>query len=170
VVDLAYFYPENLKPSISRWAYETLATSYKDQFFIREIPFFSFFRLLEVLHIPVCLWGIKAVLTSMSLPPMPCQQIPLSASGDLGARLTQTDDYKLPLVLVVYATEVVVTTATCMYDTLFWENTTQDDLLKLSTIYGPYVAFSAFMFVDGWARTKGQLRELQVLKGSKKRL
>jgi hypothetical protein len=66
VVDLAYFYPENLKPSISRWAFETLATSYKDQFFIREIPFFSFFRLLEVLHIPVCLWGIKAVLTSMS--------------------------------------------------------------------------------------------------------
>jgi hypothetical protein len=57
-----------------------------------------------------------------------------------------------------------------MYDTLFWENTTQDDLLKLSTIYGPYVAFSAFMFVDGWARTKGQLKELQVLKGSRKRL
>jgi hypothetical protein len=50
------------------------------------------------------------------------------------------DNPKLPLVLVVYAFQTVLTTATCMAEYFSWTNITFQEKIDLTTLYGPYLA------------------------------
>jgi hypothetical protein len=50
------------------------------------------------------------------------------------------DNPKLPLVLIVYAFQTVLTTATCMAEYFSWTNITFQEKIDLTTLYGPYLA------------------------------
>jgi hypothetical protein len=58
---------------------------------------------------------------------------------------------KLPIVLLVYAMETVLTTATCMYDYAFWTTVSYDVKVGLTTLYGPYLALCTLISLSSHA-------------------
>jgi hypothetical protein len=83
---------------------------------------------LELLfHLPFTLWAIPALLRN---------------------------DPRLPLGLLVFSLETVLTTLTCMVEMLSWQELTpvQRGLQGLGGMYGGYLVLSIFMAVDAYAR------------------
>ncbi|KAL6173457.1 hypothetical protein ACJQWK_01007 [Exserohilum turcicum] len=114
--DLSGFYPVQIKPlwmsSLRDWYIET----YGDRFFYKTPVWFSVYTFLElVYHLPVSLWMIPALLR---------------------------DDPRVPLVMLVYSLETVLTTLTCMAEMLSWEELTpaQRGVQGLGGMYGAYLA------------------------------
>lgn len=54
--------------------------------------------------------------------------------------LTATDDPKVPLVLLIYATQTAITTAVCIADYMSWESVSVDVKMQLGFLYVPYLA------------------------------
>jgi hypothetical protein len=113
VVDLSPLYPSSLRPALSTKLLAYQAEVYQDRFFAVEIPFFEFFRYMEaVIHLPVSFWAIGALVG---------------------------ESEKLSLVLLAYALQTVITTATCMYDFSQWEGVGVEAKWHLASLYGPYL-------------------------------
>jgi hypothetical protein len=67
VVDFAPLYPAAYLPTISKELIEYQVSTYQDQFFVVDVPFFAFYRWLEVFfHLPVALWAIGALINGPS--------------------------------------------------------------------------------------------------------
>ena len=115
VIDLVPFYPKTLVPPISQTIREFYITTYRDRFFIEPSNWFKVYIGLEGLyHLPITLWMLQA------LP---------------------KDDPMLPLHLLVFAMETGITTLTCLVEMLSWEGYTSQEVMRLGTLYGPYLAF-----------------------------
>ncbi len=112
------FYPKSTVPSLSLKIREYYIASYKDRSFIEPSKLFMVYVALEGLyHLPITIWMLQA------LP---------------------KDNSMLPLHLLVFALEVGITTLSCLVEMLSWEGYTSQDLGKLYSVYGPYLAFSKF--------------------------
>jgi hypothetical protein len=55
-----------------------------------------------------------------------------------------TDDHLVPLVLLVYALQTVITTATCIAEYTSWTVIDFDTKIQLGALYGPYMAVGTF--------------------------
>ncbi|KAI0016882.1 transmembrane protein 6/97 [Xylariomycetidae sp. FL0641] len=141
-VDLVPLYPSSLwVPASSPLHFlhdlrEYYFTTYNDQFFAPSpapIPsFFPLFALLElVFHLPVSLWAVGRLRGERGL----------SGSAEL--------------LLLVYAVETALTTATCMYEALHWDPaivSAQQKLVLLGGLYGGYLALAVVLMGDMYAR------------------
>lgn len=103
------------------------------------------------------------------------------------------DDYKIPIVLLAYAVQTTVTTATCIWDYVFWTGIDATAKWHLTSLYGPYLLLCEYYLVPsifarepvlGWrwadrgvavlmgldmfGRLKGSLKQLEGFKTSKK--
>ncbi|CZT06234.1 uncharacterized protein RAG0_12032 [Rhynchosporium agropyri] len=125
LVDMQALYPVSIVPGFMKALKFYLINTHHDQFFIDPPAWFRAFIWTEFLYqAPVMIWSLGALRRSSP---------------------------RLPVVLLPYALLVFVTTATCMYEYSFWEIPFQHKI-DLTTLYGPYLALSAFMFVDMWIR------------------
>ena len=124
VIDLVPFYPAALVPPISHTLRKFYVSSYRDRFFIVPTNWFRVYAALEGLyHLPATLWMLQALPKA---------------------------DPMVPLHLLVFAMETGVTTLTCLAEMLSWEGYTTQELLSLSTLYGPYLAFGEF--IEHWLK------------------
>jgi hypothetical protein len=116
------------------------ANVYQDRFFAVEIPFFEFFRYMEAaIHVPVSFWAVRALVKG---------------------------DHKVPLVLLAYALQTVITTATCMYDFSQWEGVAVEAKWHLASLYGPYLLIGEsllYFFLGGWWGPRDAPRWLGVM-------
>lgn len=100
-------------------------STYNDQFFISPPPFFKLYMWFELLYqAPVMLWAIPNIFRNSP---------------------------KVPLVLLPFAVMVFLTTLTCMVEYAFWDVPRQQKI-DMTTLYGPYLALSAYMMVDMYLR------------------
>jgi hypothetical protein len=126
--DLQPLYPASIIP---QWMSKTQAwyvATYADKFFVSPPPWFKFYSYMEALyHLPLTLWAIPALLRN---------------------------DPRVPLQLCIYATQVSITTATCLAEMWSWEHLTplQRGVGGLGGMYGAYLAVGVFMAVDMFAR------------------
>jgi len=96
-----------------------------------------------------------------------------------------TDDPLVPLVLLVYAMETVMTTGTCIVDFWAWDNFTHDEKMGLVGLYVPYLVLCKFsctihspvltsvallMGVDMFSRLKKTLLSSAAQKDAKKKI
>ncbi|KAH8804903.1 integral membrane protein-like protein [Xylogone sp. PMI_703] len=137
LVDLQGLYPPSIVPKFMTNITDFHKNTYKDQFFVSPPPFFKLFMWLELLyHVPMCLWSYSGLVN---------------------------DSPKTPILLLIYAVQTFVTTATCIADYVTWD-LTFDEKMNLTTLYGPYLALSLFMGVDMYFRlvslvSKGAIQE-----------
>ncbi|KAG4436266.1 hypothetical protein IFR05_008248 [Cadophora sp. M221] len=121
LVDMQALYPVSIVPGFMKALKFYLINTHHDQFFVHTPPFFRAFIWSEVLYqAPVMLWSLGALRRASP---------------------------KIPIVLLPYAAIIFITTATCMFEYSFWDIPLQHKI-DLTTLYGPYLALSAFMFVD----------------------
>ncbi|KAL2061517.1 hypothetical protein VTL71DRAFT_6894 [Oculimacula yallundae] len=121
IMDLQAIYPPSIVPGFMKALDDYYINSHYDQFFVHKPPFFRAFIWSEVFfQAPVMLWSLGALRQASP---------------------------KLPIVLLPFATLVFITTATCIFEYSFWEIPFEHKI-HLTTLYGPYLALSAFMFVD----------------------
>lgn len=81
---------------------------------------------------------------------------------------TRSDDPKVPLHLLVFGVETMITTATCIADYLSWPGYTNAQKVELGKLYVPYLALSVFMAVDMYQRLNASIGRRQI--GSEKKL
>ncbi|KAK6432957.1 hypothetical protein LTR95_010865 [Oleoguttula sp. CCFEE 5521] len=125
-VDLASLYPESIKPAFLVKLHEYQVTTYADRFFTEPPAWFGVYIWMEALyHVPLSFWAIGALLRN---------------------------DPKVPLHLLVYAVQTVITTTTCIADFLSWSDYEHQQKLELMKLYVPYLALSVFMGVDMFGR------------------
>jgi len=121
-IDLTSLYPPSYVPKVSIALKEYLISSYQDQFFISPPPFFVFYVWLELFfHVPISLWSIYGLYNN---------------------------DPRTPLVLLIYGMQTLVSTATCIAEYFSYEMISFNAKLKLTSIYGPYLAVALLMCVD----------------------
>ena len=126
VIDLVPFYPKTLVPRFSQTIRDFYITSYRDRFFIEPSNWFKMYIALEGLyHLPITLWMLQA------LP---------------------KDDPMLPLHLLIFSLETGITTLTCLVEMLSWNGYTSQEIVRLSTLYGPYLAFGEYSCQHGKER------------------
>ena len=70
--------------------------------------------------------------------------VPLSAWA-IGALVR--DDVKIPIHLLIYATQTAMTTLTCIADYLSWTTVSSAEKLELGKLYVPYLALCEFLFL-----------------------
>lgn len=126
---------------------------YQDRFFTEEFAYFEFFRWMEAaVHVPVSLWAVGALLRG---EPASFSVGDSGGRGDIGACVIGEEvdlakwwarliprfsgDYKIPAVLLAYAIQTSVTTATCIYDYSFWTQIDATAKWHLTSLYGPYL-------------------------------
>lgn len=127
IMDCQPLYPPHLIPTFMTKLGDFYVDTYKDQFFLpgNTPPFLKAYIWSEVFYqFPTGVWAIQALLR---------------------------DSPKLPLVLLPFSCVIFITTGTCMVEYFFWDAPLQDKL-DLSTLYGPYLALSAFMGLDMFFR------------------
>lgn len=61
----------------------------------------------------------------------------------------ELDDPKVPLVLLVYALETSITTATCIVEYTTWQIEAQAKW-DLTGLYGPYLAVCEYFLLGAW--------------------
>ncbi|KAJ2902176.1 hypothetical protein MKZ38_000974 [Zalerion maritima] len=129
------------------------ATQFGDQFFAREEPerWFAMFGYQELLfHLPIALWAVSSLS---------------GLRGGAGAK--ERLPGKTELVLLCYALQTAVTTATCIYEVLGWYEgpegkpeeeelaeggnetlvtTKEQKMLLVWGLYGPYLALRELAF------------------------
>ncbi|PSS25507.1 hypothetical protein M430DRAFT_47954 [Amorphotheca resinae ATCC 22711] len=128
LVDLQSLYPAHLVPSFMVNLKSYYISTYNDLFFISPPPFFKLYMWSELLYqAPVMLWAIPNLYNNSP---------------------------KVPLVLLPFSCLIFITTLTCMIEYSFWSVPLQQKL-DLSTLYGPYLALSAFMGIDMYGRISG---------------
>ncbi|OCK79314.1 hypothetical protein K432DRAFT_383163 [Lepidopterella palustris CBS 459.81] len=126
IVDLTPLYPSSVKPAFMLAIREFYITTYRDQFFVAPPTWFNVYMWMEALyHVPLSVWAIGALIR---------------------------DDPKLPLHLLLFATQTGLTTLTCIADYLSWPSFSLDEKLKLGGLYVPYLFLAVFMGVDMYAR------------------
>jgi len=147
LIDLTSLYPPALTPAFSTAIKQYHITTFQDQFFVSPPPFFVFFMWMEAFfHVPVSLWSIFGLYY---------------------------DNPKIPLVLLVYALQTLVTTATCIADYATWTTISFNAKLNLTSLYGPYLALALFMSIDMISRINAVLGEgpaPKAVKDSKRRV
>ncbi|EKD15420.1 integral membrane protein [Drepanopeziza brunnea f. sp. 'multigermtubi' MB_m1] len=121
LMDLQAIYPPAIVPGFMKALEGWYIENYHDQFFVTKPAFFQAFIASEILY-----------------------QAPAMV---IALRLLYTDSPKVPLVLLPYSMLIFATTATCMFEYSFWDIPLQQKI-DLTTLYGPYLAISAFMFGD----------------------
>jgi hypothetical protein len=57
------------------------------------------------------------------------------------------DDYKIPIVLLAYAVQTTVTTATCIWDYVSWTGIDATAKWHLTSLYGPYLLLGEYYLV-----------------------
>lgn len=72
----------------------------------------------------------------------------------------EADDPLVPVVLLPFATQTAVTTATCVAEYLSWEGYTSSQKTALGWLYLPYLALAMIMMVDMFLRVRTQVRRL----------
>jgi hypothetical protein len=91
------------------------------------------------IHVPVSFWAVRALVKG---------------------------DHKVPLVLLAYALQTVITTATCMYDFSQWEGVAVEAKWHLASLYGPYLLIGEsilFFSPGGWWELRDALRWLGIM-------
>ncbi|KAF2271278.1 uncharacterized protein EI97DRAFT_437981 [Westerdykella ornata] len=131
--DLTALYPEAIRfqwmTDVRTWYIAT----YGDRFFYSPPAWFPLYTLLEAFyHLPLTLWAIPALLRND-----PC----------------------IPLALLVFGLETLLTTITCLAEMLSWAELTaeQKGLQGLGGMYGGYAIFGAWMVWDCYWRVNGIL-------------
>lgn len=125
LVDLQTIYPPSFVPAFVKEVRIFYIKRYNDQFFIDPPPFFKFFALSELFYqAPVMAWSLSGLYYNSP---------------------------KVPLVLLPLSIVVFTTTLTCMVEYFYWEMSWMQKL-NLTTLYGPYLALSAMMGLDMYAR------------------
>ena len=113
VVDLVPLYPTAFTPQIAVDIRTWYIATYKDRFFTDPPAWFKAYVLLEAFyHIPLSLWAVPALLR---------------------------DDTLLPLHLMVWACETMLTTLTCVVEAMSWEGYTVQEKVALAQLYVPYL-------------------------------
>jgi hypothetical protein len=113
VVDLVPLYPIAISPQITVDIRAWYIATYKDRFFTDPPVWFKTYMLLEAFyHIPLSLWAVPALLR---------------------------DDVLLPLHLMVWACETMLTTLTCVVEAMSWEGFTVQEKVALAQLYVPYL-------------------------------
>ncbi|MCJ1225513.1 hypothetical protein MMC12_002162 [Toensbergia leucococca] len=130
LVDLTPMYPDSIRPQfltdLRNWYIET----YNDRLFSNPPAWFNVYLLMEALyHLPLSLWAIRALLRS---------------------------DPLVPVHLIIYAVQTIITTTTCIAEYLSWP-ISDSEKLSLGQLYVPYLALSVFMGVDMFGRLQDRL-------------
>lgn len=106
------------------------ASTFGDQFFAADTPaaWFAMFGYMElILHMPVALWAVFSSATR------------LRRKEGLGGMQE--------LVLLCYSLQTAITTATCIYEILSWDEAITSPAQKKTLVfglYGPYLALREF--------------------------
>lgn len=130
-VDLTPLYPISLKPQFMIDLRKWYIVTYSDQFFVSPPKWFELYMWLEaLLHLPVSFWAIGALIRN---------------------------EPKVPLVLLLFAAETVLTTLTCVADLMSWEEASTDVKKGLAGLYLPYLGLGLFMLIDTTERISGRL-------------
>ncbi|KAK3109879.1 hypothetical protein LTR53_016410 [Teratosphaeriaceae sp. CCFEE 6253] len=130
-VDTFPLYPASVRPDFMQTIRTFYIETYHDKFFTQPPAWFMMYVWFELLyHVPVSVWAIGAILR---------------------------DDPRLPIHLLVFATQTAITTSTCIADYLSWSGYSSAEKLELGKLYVPYLALSIFMGVDMYARLTGSL-------------
>ncbi|KAL2217828.1 putative integral membrane protein [Thermoascus aurantiacus ATCC 26904] len=132
LADVTSLYPEAIRPAFVNRIREFYVNTYHDKFFEGHAPaWFTFFLLMEALyHGPVSIWAVGALLR---------------------------DDPLVPLNLLVWAVQTVITTVACLAEVWSWTDRTQEQKSNLTMLYAPYALLAALMGLDMFARLRGQL-------------
>ncbi|KAK2626366.1 hypothetical protein QTJ16_004628 [Diplocarpon rosae] len=121
LMDMQAIYPPSLVPGFLKALESWYIENYHDRFFVDKPAFFQAFIASELFYqAPVMIWALGGLYR---------------------------DSPKTPVVLLPYAMLILVTTATCMVEYFFWDIPFEQKI-SLTTLYGPYLALSAFMFAD----------------------
>lgn len=56
-----------------------------------------------------------------------------------------SDSPKMPLVLLIYGMQTILTTATCIAEYLSWTEITFQEKIDLTMLYGPYLAIGEYL-------------------------
>jgi len=121
-VDLTPLYPTSVKPQFMDDLRKWYIATYSDQFFVAPPRWFDVYMWLEAfMHLPVSLWAVGALLR---------------------------DDPKVPLVLLLFAAETVLTTLTCVADYMSWKNVPLGVKEGLHGLYLPYLGLGIVMLGD----------------------
>ncbi|CAL3969893.1 unnamed protein product [Diplocarpon coronariae] len=121
LMDMQAIYPPSLVPGFMKALEGWYVANYHDRFFVEKPVFFQAFIASELFYqAPVMIWALGAL---------------------------HRNSPKVPVVLLPYAMLILATTATCMVEYAFWDIPLEQKI-SLSTLYGPYLALSAFMFAD----------------------
>ncbi|KIV89862.1 hypothetical protein PV10_07230 [Exophiala mesophila] len=130
-VDLAYFYPPALTPSISTTLRTFYVETYADRFFISPPAWFKAFGVLEgVYHLPISIWFLGAIWNDHSL---------------------------VPLHLLIFGLETAITTLTCLIDTAEWHAYSEVQRGRIYQLYAPYLVLALLMVLDGFIKVKQQI-------------
>ncbi|KAF7504047.1 hypothetical protein GJ744_002876 [Endocarpon pusillum] len=133
VVDLTPFYPTSVKPQLLVDLRDWYITTYKDRFFLDPPAFFTAFGILEaVYHLPLSFWAVGAILR---------------------------DDPLVPLHLLVWSVETVMSTLTCTVEAMCWEGFKKEERIALAQLYVPYLVLAVGMGLDMFLRLRTRLRE-----------
>ncbi|KAG9238967.1 transmembrane protein 6/97 [Amylocarpus encephaloides] len=126
-MDLQPIYPPHLLPEILVSLKDFYVRNYNDQFYINTPNFFRVFLWIEfVYQVPVMIWGLGGLYRNSP---------------------------KVPLILLPFAVKVFLTTLTCMLEFPNFPIPLEKKI-SLTTLYGPYLAVSAFMMIDMYLRLK----------------
>lgn len=146
--DLSTFYPASIKPVWMTTLREFYVATYGDRFFYNPPPYFSTLLTLELLiHLPLTLWAIPALLNN---------------------------NPRTPLALLAFGLEMSITTLVCVAEMGSWAELSarQRGWTGLGGMYGGYLVFGIFMTLDCYARLDWMImsrsREAASLGGKKK--
>ncbi|KAK6428066.1 hypothetical protein LTR95_015796 [Oleoguttula sp. CCFEE 5521] len=135
-VDLASLYPKSIKPAFLVKLHEYQVKTYADRFFTEPPAWFGVYIWMEALyHVPLSFWAIGALLRSTSSS---------VKHRSMGMLMVFVDDPKVPLHLLVYAVQTVITTATCIADFLSWSDYENQQKVELMKLYVPYLALCGY--------------------------
>ncbi|KAL1999415.1 hypothetical protein VTN02DRAFT_4545 [Thermoascus thermophilus] len=132
LADISPLYPDSIRPAFLDRIQQFYIDTYHDKFFEEVAPaWFTVFIVMEALyHAPVSIWAIGALLR---------------------------DDPLVPLNLLVWSVQTVVTTSACLAEVWSWSDRTHEQKSNLTKLYAPYALLAAVMGLDMFLRLRGRL-------------
>ncbi|KAJ5217089.1 hypothetical protein N7468_010097 [Penicillium chermesinum] len=131
LIDTVPLQPAWLQSSLSPPIRAFYVNTYRDKFFEAAPVWFQSFMWMELLyHVPLSLWAVWALMK---------------------------DHPFVPVHLLGFGVQVVVTTIACLATVWSWEDRTVEEKTSLTSLYGPYIALGAGMAIDMALRLQSQL-------------
>ncbi|KAK2759528.1 hypothetical protein FQN54_003007 [Arachnomyces sp. PD_36] len=130
-IDLVPLYPESFRPEAFLQLRAFYIETYGDKNFTEPTAWFMAYTWMEALyHLPLSIWAVGAL----------CR-----------------DDPMVPVHLLAWGVQTVITTLTCLVEAWSWTDMTSDEKLAITYLYGPYIALAGVMVLDMFFRLKSRL-------------